>query len=386
MSNFDDLDRLLKTFSEKTVPGCGCAVAQHGKILYEGYSGYADLERGIPITEDTVYRLFSMTKIIVCTAAMIQFERGKFLLNEPYSQYFPEYRDTQVASVLPNGEIRVKPAQNPILICHTFNMSNGLPYPNSSHYTDLQMREVRKTLTNRIGKYTLQDDVRAMGKVPVRFEPGSHWLYGFGHEMVAALVEETSGMSIGEFLKKEIFEPLGMESTGYRYFGNMRERMAKMYRPNGDGTYTLMEGSLDANHEPDAVYEGGGAGLFSTVKDYLKFTQMLANGGNYNGTQIIGRKTIDLMRRNMLNDVQLQDFRNSYLEGYGYGLGVRTMMEPAGAGNLSVGEFGWTGVAGTWTSIDPSEGVSVVYMHQTDPNNEEYHHHRVRAVAYGCIQ
>ena len=111
-------------------------------------------------------------------------------------------------------------------------------------------------------------------------------------------------MSIGEFLKKEIFEPLGMESTGYRYFGNMRERMAKMYRPNGDGTYTLMEGSLDANHEPDAVYEGGGAGLFSTVKDYLKFTQMLANGGNYNGTQIIGRKTIDLMRRNMLNDVQ----------------------------------------------------------------------------------
>ena len=193
-------------------------------------------------------------------------------------------------------------------------------------------------------------------------------------------------MSIGEFLKKEIFEPLGMESTGYRYFGNMRERMAKMYCPNGDGTYTLMEGSLDANHEPDAVYEGGGAGLFSTVKDYLKFTQMLANGGNYNGTQIIGRKTIDLMRRNMLNDVQLQDFRNSYLEGYGYGLGVRTMMEPAGAGNLSVGEFGWTGVAGTWTSIDPSEGVSVVYMHQTDPNNEEYHHHRVRAVAYGCIQ
>ena len=159
-----------------------------------------------------------------------------------------------------------------------------------------------------------------------------------------------------------------------------------MYRPEEDGSFTPIKGMQDDNHEPDAVYEGGGAGLFSTVRDYLKFTQMLANGGVYEGRQIIGRKTIDLMRRNMLNDAQMKDFADSYNEGYGYGLGVRTMVEPAGIANLSAGEFGWTGAAGTWTSIDPSEGVSVVYMHQTMPNNEQYHHHRVRAVAYGCIK
>lgn len=385
MAKFTDLDKLLQQFAGSTVPGCGCVVAQNGKVLYEGYYGSANLETGKPVTADTVYRLFSMTKVIICTAAMIQFERGKFLLNEPYYNYFPEYRNTQVAEIIPNGAVSIRPAKSPMLVRDTFNMAVGLPYPSGDSYTEQKMREVREMLAAK-GKYTLQDDVRAMAAVPVRYDPGTHWSYGFGHEMVAALIEATSGMTVGEFLKKEIFEPLGMEDTGYRYFGDIRERMIQMYRPEEDGSFTPIKGMQDDNHEPDAVYEGGGAGLFSTVRDYLKFTQMLANGGVYEGRQIIGRKTIDLMRRNMLNDAQMKDFADSYNEGYGYGLGVRTMVEPAGVANLSTGEFGWTGAAGTWTSIDPSEGVSVVYMHQTMPNNEQYHHHRVRAVAYGCIK
>lgn len=386
MANFKHLDELLQSFAGNTVPGCGCAVAQNGKILYEGYYGMADIEAGKPITADSIYRLFSMTKVIICTAAMIQFERGKFLLNEPFYNYFPEYRNTQVVDQAPNGSIFVRPAKNPMLVRDTFNMAVGLPYPGKDHLTDIKMNEVRAELERTKGKYTLQDDVRAMGSVPVRFDPGSQWLYGFGHEMVAALIEVTSGMSVGEFLKKEIFEPLGMESTAYRHFGDTRERMVTMYCPQEDGTFARREGFFDARHEPDAVYEAGGAGLFATVRDYLTFTQMLANGGELNGKRIIGRKTIDLMRRNILSETQLKDFNNPYLEGYGYGLGVRTMMNPAGVTNMSVGEFGWTGAAGTWTSIDPSEGLSVVYMHQTMPNNEYYHHHRVRSVAYGCIE
>lgn len=385
MANFKHLDELLQQFAGNTVPGCGCAVAQHGKILYEGYYGKADLETGRPVTADTVYRLFSMTKVIICTAAMMQFERGKFLLNDPYYDYFPEYKETKVAAYKPNGGVEIVPAKRPILVRDTFNMACGLPYPFGNNITDKMMIETRERLTKEKGKYTLQDDVRAMGAVPVRFEPGTRWLYGFGHEMVAALIEVTSGMTVGEYLKKEIFEPLGMESTGYRFFGDIRERMIRMYEPKEDGTFVLRTGAMDDKHEPDAVYEGGGAGLFSTVRDYTRFTQMLANGGVWEGKQIIGKKTIDLMRRNMLNADQLKDFNNPYLEGYGYGLGVRTMMEPAGVTNMPVGEFGWTGAAGTWTSIDPEDGVSVVYMHQTMPNNEKYHHHRVRSVAYGCI-
>ena len=386
MAKFTDLDRLLQQFAGSTVPGCGCVVAQRGKILYEGYYGAADLETGRPVTADTVYRLYSMTKVIVCTAAMIQFERGKFLLNEPYYNYFPEYRNTQVAEILPNGAVNIRPAKSPMLVRDAFNMAVGLPYPSGDSVTEREMRRVREALAAK-GKYTLQDDVRAMAEVPVRYDPGTQWSYGFGHEMVAALIEKTAGMTVGEFLRKELFEPLGMESTGYRYFGDIEARMVKMYRPEEDGSFTVIPAPGDENLLPGAVYEGGGAGLFSTARDYTKFAQMLANGGvTPEGRRIIGRKTIDLMRSNMLSPAQLKDFADSYNEGYGYGLGVRTMMNPAGVANLSAGEFGWTGMAGTWASIDPSEGVSVIYLHQTVPNNEQYHHHRVRAVAYGCIE
>ena len=385
MAKFTDLDKLLQQFAGSTVPGCGCVVAQNGEILYEGYYGLADIETGKPVTADTVYRLYSMTKVITCTAALILFERGKFSLNEPYHKYYPEFENTRVAETLPNGGIKIRPAKNPILIRDAFNMAVGLPYADGNSYTEHELRRVLNELDSK-GKFTLQDQVRAFSTVPIRYDPGSHWSYGYGHELVAALIEAVSGMTMGEFLKKEIFEPLEMENTGYRFFGDIQDRLIKMYKPDGEGRFVEIPGRDDENFLPDARYEAGGIGLFSTARDYTKFTQMLANGGVYEGRQIIGRKTIDLMRRNMLNDAQMKDFADSYNEGYGYGLGVRTMVEPAGVANLSVGEFGWTGAAGTWASIDPSEGVSVVYMHQTMPNNEQYHHHRVRAAAYGCIK
>lgn len=386
MSTAKDMDALLEKYAAESVPGCGCVVMRDGKVLYEGYKGYADLDKKIPVDENSIFRLYSMTKVIVCTAALIQFERGKFLMADPYYNYFPEYKDTQVVDFTPNGSYRVRPAKSPILVRDTFGMTCGLPYPspNGEHPTDAAMNAVRAELEKK-GAYTLQDDVRAMASVPVKFDPGTHFNYGFGHEMVAALVEVTSGMTIGEFLQKEIFEPLGMKSTFYRYRAGERERMVKLY--NGSyGAYTDDAGARDARHEPDAVYEGGGAGLFSTVHDYAIFTQMLANGGTYNGVRILGKNTIDLMRRNQLSSEALQDFRNSYLEGYGWGMGVRTMMDPSGCSNSTPGEFGWTGAAGTWTSIDPEHHFSAVYMHNMFPNMEEYHHLRVRAVAYGLIE
>jgi CubicO group peptidase (beta-lactamase class C family) len=345
------------------------------------------VESGRPIAVDTVYRLFSMTKVIICTAAMILFERGKFLLNEPLYEYFPEYRKHRVVKVSPSGCVGFEEAKNPMLIKHAFSMAVGLPYGYANSPTSQAMDHIRERLVKEHGKYDLRTEVKAMAEAPIAFEPGTHWLYGYGHDLVAGLIEVLSGKTVGQFLKDEIFEPLGMKDTGYRYFGDIKNRMASMYRRNEDNTLTRIPGMADDNHEPDARYEAGGAGLFSTVKDYLVFTQMLANGGAYQGRQIIGRKTIGLMRRNQLNPQQMEDFANSYNAGYGYGLGVRTMMDPAaGHSNGSTGEFGWTGMAGTWTAIDPSEGFSAVYMHQMMPNMEEYHHVRIRAAAYGCLK
>lgn len=193
------------------------------------------------------------------------------------------------------------------------------------------MLKVRARLAKENPKYDLLTEIDAMSEVPVAFEPGTRFLYGFGHELVAGLIQVVSGKKVSEFLKEELFEPLGMNSTGYRFFGDIRDRMAVMYHRDEDGTLTDVSEKYDDRLQEDAVYEGGGAGLFSTVPDYLAFTQMLAAGGTYRGHHYIGRKTIDLMRQNQLNETQLKDFRNSYLAGYGYGLGVRTMMDPGAA-------------------------------------------------------
>lgn len=237
-----------------------------------------------------------------------------------------------------------------------------------------------------MGDYTLRQDIYAMSQVPVRFDPGTHFLYGFGHELVAGLIEVVSGKKVSDFLQSELFEPLEMNSTGYRYFGDIRERMVTPYSRRGDGSMIPVKGMFDHRHEPDAKYEAGGAGLFSTVRDYLNFSQMMACGGLYKGRNIIGRKTIDLMRTNQLNEQQLKDFSGSYLAGYGYGYGVRTMLSQGSGSNTSVGEFGWTGYMGTYIAIDPSEKAAVVYMHNLEPNMEEYTHHRVRNMAFGALK
>lgn len=388
MSDFKDLDRLLESFVKSGPAGCGCAIAKKGELLYEGYFGYADLEKKKPITRDTVFRQYSMTKIMIYTVCMMLYEKGYFLLDDPIYEFFPEWKDMTKYVKDTDGKYKVVPLEQPIRIKHIMTMSCGLPYGHMPGDTPTSQDMYR--VTNELkahGAYTLREEIKAVSKVPVEFEPGTHWLYGFGSELAAGLIEVVTGLEIEDALKKYIIEPLELKSTGMRYFGDIKERLATLYQKREDGTLVPTEGMNECTALPGEENKRGCPRLFSTVEDFIKFTQMLANGGKYRNERIIGSKTIDLMRTNQLNEVQLSDFRNDYLAGYGYGLGVRTMMDPAeGLSNTPIGEFGWTGGAGTWASIDPSEGVSVVYMHQMMPNMERYHHLRVRACAYGCLE
>ena len=385
MADFKELSRLLEEILEQGPAGCGCAVARNGEILFEEYHGVKDLESGEPITADSVYRQYSTTKVAVCTGAMMLLERGKFLLNDPIYEYFPEWKDTMVAQPEEDGSYRVRPAKRPILIRDCFSMAMGIGY-GGTDYTHQAAEKVRAQLRANVGEYTLQQEIKAMAEVPVAFDPGTHWLYGFGHELLAGLIEVVSGKGVGQFLKEELFEPLDMKNTGYHYFGDIRERMVTTYLLKEDGSREASPYfQRDELFEPEAKYEGGGAGLFSAVRDYLALTQMLACGGEYQGRKIMGRKTIDLMRCNQLNEQQLKEFRNPYLEGYGYGCGVRTLMDPSAGVNSSVGEFGWTGMLGTYVSIDPAEKLSLVYMHNLFPNREAYIHPRIRNIVYGVL-
>lgn len=386
MSKFTELSTLLESLIHRGPAGCACGIAQNGKVLYEDYFGKADIESGRPITENTVYRLYSMSKVLVCTGAMILFERGKYLLDDPIYEYMPEYRHLNKVITNAGGNTNIVPATSPMLVRHAFSMAVGLGYPGGNSYMSMEMQKVNEELAKAHGKYSLRMQIKAMSGVPLAFEPGTHWLYGYGHELVAGMIEATSGMTVSEFLQRELFEPLGMKSTGYRFHDDIESRMACEYQRSEDGKLTRTKNMFDDYFQPDAIYEGGGSGIYSTVGDYLRFTQMMANGGELDGVRILGRKTIDLMRTNQLDETQLKDFVNPYLAGYGYGLGVRTMMDPvAGNSSSSIGEFGWSGFGGTWAAIDPSERLSIVYMQQLRPNMEKPIHHRIRAVAYGCI-
>ena len=173
MSNYNHLSALLEGYVKRGLPGCGCAVAKDGRILYEGYYGYADLEEKKPINEDSVYRIFSMTKVIICTAAMILYERGKFLLSDPLYEYFPEYKETNVFVKDENGNVHVERAKNPMLVKHAFTMAVGMPYTFGNYLTAKEIEKARNELKEKYGKFDIVTEVKRMGSIPVEFEPGT---------------------------------------------------------------------------------------------------------------------------------------------------------------------------------------------------------------------
>lgn len=399
MSEFKHLDALLQKYVDDGLPGCSCIIAKKGRILYENYFGWADIENKKLLTCENVFRQASLTKIAMYTVAMMLYEQGRFLMSDPLYEYFPEWRNSMKLVCRENGDTDIVPVEHPITIKNIMNMTCGLPYDMIMGDIPVQ-HPVSQLMANAMaplrekGYFTLREQIRAVSQVPLMFEPGSRWLYGFASELTAGLIEVISGKPAELVIKEMLFEPLGMESSANFTFGDINERLVKNYylKPGkqlGDPDALMIP---PAEHDAKFVGPLGTVSGFSRVitncRDYTKLMQMLANGGAYDGKQIMGRKTIDLMRTNTLTDTMIrEDFTNSYLAGYGYGYGVRTLMDPyGGQHNGSVGSFGWTGGSGTWAEADPSEGVSIVYMHNLQPNLEEYHHLRMRATAYGCLE
>lgn len=389
MSTFRDIDNLMNHMLEVGPVGCSVAITQGEDTLYENYYGYADAAKTKPLGPDHIYRLYSMTKVVAAICGLIQFERGKFLLTDPLYEYLPEFKNMNVQVQREDGSWDIVPSKQPILMKHTFSMGVGLLAYDGTP-TAIELQKAREGIggLKTCNKYDLQTEARAMAKVPMLWEPGTHWQYGYGLDLMAAVVEVTSGMKLSEFMRKEIFEPLGMNETGYHIIGDMADRLVDDIELDENGKpFALSPArSEDRLLQPDGIYESAGLGLVSTLRDYSKFAMMLANGGRLGDVQIIGRKTIDLMRQNQLNETQLKEFNSDYRAGYGYGLGVRTMMDLSAGSNSSLGEFGWSGYLGNWVSIDPVEKTSIVYMHHIMPNMELYTHHRVRAVANGLFR
>lgn len=389
MSDFRAVDKLLQSFVDGGLPGCSLHIAKNGETLYEGYFGYSDMEKKIPVTSESLFRQASMSKLPLYTTLMILYEQGKFLLSDPIYDFFPEWRHSTKFFTYPNGDVRIVPTGRPVTVRDVLTMRCGLPYCNFPGETDSgtlrYMQKKMQPLWDQ-GHFTLREQIAAMADVPQAFEPGRRWLYGFSSELAAGIIEAVCGKSVDDAFEELLFGPLGMTQTRSHYFGDAKERMVRLYQKTQEGNLSPMNSPLDDKHLPGKEHECGWARLFSTGADFTKLMQMLACGGVYRGTRIMGRKTIDLMRTNTLTENPSGVFGDLYNAGYGYGFGVRTLVDKQkGNHNGSIGAFGWTGGFGTWCESDPSEGVSIVYMHNMMPNEEVYYHLRVRAAAYGAL-
>lgn len=367
----------MQSFVDRGVfAGLSVLVAQNGEVAFTGQFGNRDREAKTPMTEDTIFRLYSMTKPIVCTALMTLVEEGRLRLFDPVAKYVPAFAEVQVLGA--DGKL-VKP-KRPMMVRDLMMHTSGLSYgfledsPVCRNYAKGRLIKAQVRLADAI------DD---LARFPLAFQPGERYHYSVGIDVAARVIEVVSGQPLGKFLAERLFAPLGMSDTAFSVPVAKRPRVAAMYgRPDimkpGVTTRTAFDQwrvgyneriDVDLSYPADApgVFERGGHGLFGTLPDYFRFAQMLGNGGALDGVRVIGRKTLELMHANHLPPQLLPiEIGGMPLPGYGFGLGSRVLLDVASSGTPgSAGEYGWSGAAKTHYWVDPVEKVVAVFMTQS---------------------
>ncbi len=352
---------------QKRLPGLVTMVARHGKVAYFECFGMMDNEASKPMQFDTLFRIASMTKPITSVAALMLYEEGCFQLNDPVSDYIPEFKDAKVF-VKPNesGMELAEPERDMTirdLFTHTSGLSDG---SDENSPSDALYRE-----SNIVGRHdlTLRELVQKLSKLPLTYHPGQAWRYSFSHDVLAYLVEVISGESFDTFLEQRIFEPLGMLDTGFKVSEEKIGRLAAVYRAAQNDGLERLNGPAYGSQRPPA----GGGGLFSTVSDYVKFAQLMLNSGMLDGIRLLSRKTVELMTAIHIPNEMFPPANGSrtqeyFIRGYDYGLGVRVLKNPAQAEILgSVGSFGWAGTYNTYFWVDPQEELIGLILTQFSP-------------------
>lgn len=372
---------------EGRIGGASLLVEHKGKRVFRNVYGSDK--------EDSIYKVFSMTKPITTVAAMMLYEQGIIDLYEPVSKYLEGYKNMKVATK--DGLVD---AVRPITLKHLLNMTSGLVYPGEDLESDKAMEQVRIKLHERAVKAREEgkslsnlDIINTIGEeVPLQFQPGEGWRYGFSADALAGVIEAITGVPYGEYLKKVIFEPLDMKDTGFYVEESQIHRLAQMYsRVDEEGHLKKADEkayewlNMYAPTKPPYI-ESGGGGLYSTLEDYSHFVRMLAAGGTYEGKNIIGRKTVEYISTNQLNELQMKWVNFDSIDGYGYGNFMRVMMDPAAAAsNGSVGEYGWDGLPGTYFFVDPKEELMFVYMQQIEQGADQSLRRKMRQIIYGAL-
>ncbi len=362
----ETLDNLIKgEVKEGRVNGASALILRGDKEVYFYAYGAADKENAVPMRRDTIIRLYSMSKPITAAAVMILAERGEIDLKDPISKYLPAFAGQQVWQ-----EGGLVPVQRENTLWDLLNMTSGIPYPDMNHEPGRQMDRIFKELTARRERGERVDTqvyMEHIAKVPLCFQPGKKWMYGLSADILGAVVEKASGVTYGEFLRRELFTPLEMPDTGFFVPKEKKGRFAQAYQwDDASGTLVPLVGShLGEYYDEDVVFESGGAGLTSTIDDYSHFASMLLHKGKYKDKRILGEKTVEFMTQDHLNDEQKADYTWDSVLGCGYGCLMRVMTDQGGAMlNASIGEFGWDGWTGNYVTVDPKEDLIFIYFIQ----------------------
>ena len=348
--DFSRLDAVMEDMVNRGVPGCELAVSYKGETVYRKSVGFADHGRTRPASADDIYWIYSCSKVITCVAAMRLVESGVIKLDDPVSKYIPEFASLSIKDKKTGV---ISPATKVMTVRHLFTMTGGMDYNFKAEAIDRAIKEE--------GSNTMSI-VRAMAKEPLHFEPGEDYKYSLCHDVLAAVVEVASGIRFSEYLEKNIFEPLGIKDMGFRPNEEQKSRMCAQYAYlNGTNVAVPRETANPYAFSYD--YDSGGAGLFSTVDEYMKIITLLANGGvTKDGYVLLRPESIEMMGKNLLNDKGRNTFCSGRLYGYGWGLCGRNHMDPTVSfSKASVGEFGWDGAAGAFSMVDAEKNIALYF-------------------------
>lgn len=392
------IDQRFVAYTEagEWVGGMGL-IARRGEVAFLELWGQRDREQGLPVEEDTIFRIYSMSKPVTSVAVMMLFEEGHFGLWDPIARYIPELADLQVLEDVSDPDAgepttRLRPAARQPTILDLLRHSAGLTYGYFGNTPVDRMYRERQILA---GQADLAELVHELGQLPLLYDPGTRWHYSVATDVLGRLVEVVSGQPFESFLKARIFDPLGMVDTGFTVPAAKRPRFAQLYSPKaaGDGDELWLEGStrgalevarqeLDQVFRPEATFQSGGGGLVSTAHDYLRFCHMILGGGALDGHRILSRKTLELMAQDHTRGLE----RPYPVPGVGFGLGFDVVEEPGRLGELSSkGLLSWAGAAGTGFWIDPEEEMVGIFMTQIIPHTGLTYRKQFRHLAYQAI-
>jgi CubicO group peptidase (beta-lactamase class C family) len=358
------------------LPGWLVLASRRGRIAYLSTYGHRDIEAGLPVQPDTLFRIYSMTKPITSVAAMMLYEQGAFQLTDPISWYLPEFADMRVFVKGTAAKPVTVPAAEPIRVWHLLTQTAGLTYGfHQANPVDAMYRAAGFEFAASPGK-DLAASCAVWATLPLLFEPGTEWNYSISTDVLGRLVEVVGGKPLDDFFAERIFQPLAMTDTGFWVDGPRAGRLAALYTPHpGTGRAIRLDtyGNI-ALRRPETL--SGGDGLVSSVGDYHRFARMLACGGELDGVRLLGPRTVRYMIRNHLpGGADLETFGRSVFaevryEGVGFGLGFAVVQDPVAYRTLtSVGEFSWGGLASTAFWVDPVEDLIVLFLTQLAPSS-----------------